>query len=101
MLDAFIVEHYQNAVKDELINLYRENIAQCQAVGKPSQYSEKDIQDIQKQKKDLSIQQAELEKRLGEISAMNQKEMIQLINLSREYIALRMQNAERQCFGGK
>ena len=101
LLDAFIVEHYQNAVKDELINLYRENIAQCQAVGQPSQYSEKDIQDIQKLKKDLSIQQAELEKRLGEISAMNQKEMIQLINLSREYIALRMQNAERKCFGGK
>ena len=67
----------------------------------PSQYSEKDIQYIQKLKKDMSIQQAELEKRLGEISAMNQKEMIQLINLSREYIALRMQNAERKCFGGK
>lgn len=88
-------------LRDELINLYRENIAQCQAAGKPSQYGEKDIQDIQKLKKDLSIQQAELEKRLGEISAMNQKEMIQLINLSREYIALRMQNAERKCFGGK
>lgn len=71
LLDTFIVDHYQNAVKDELINLYRENIAQCQAAGKPSQYGEKDIQDIQKLKKDLSIQQAELEKRLGEVSAMN------------------------------
>lgn len=101
LLDAFVVDHYQNAVRDELINLYHEHIVQCQATGNPSQYSEKDIQDVQNQKKDLSGQQTELEKRLGEISAINQKEMILLINLSREYVSLSMQNAERKCFGGK
>lgn len=95
MLDAYIVDQYQNATNDELINLYRENIAVCQAQGKPSQYGEKDIEDIQSLKKDLSIQHTELEKRLNEISTMNQKEMGQLINLVREYYSLRIQNAER------
>mgnify|MGYP001285048773 FL=1 len=53
LLDAYIVDQYQNAVKDELIYMYRENIALCQSQGKASQYGEKDIDDIQKLKKDL------------------------------------------------
>lgn len=95
LLNAYIGDQYQNATKDELINLYRESIASCQMQGKPSQYREKDIEDIQRLKKDLSIQNADLEKRLSEISTMNQKEMGQLINLVREYYSLRIQNAER------
>ena len=55
----------------------------------------KDIDDIQKLKKDLNPQKVELEKRLDEISTMNQKEMVCLINQVREYCALRIQNAER------
>lgn len=101
LLDAYIVDQYQNATKDELINLYRDNIAVCQAQGKPSQYGEKDIEDIQRLKKDLSIQHADLEKRLGEISKINQKEMVQLINLVWEYYSLQIQNAERMCLPGK
>lgn len=95
LLDAYIVDQYQNAVKDELIYMYRENIALCQSQGKASQYGEKDIDDIQKLKKDLNPQKVELEKRLDEISTMNQKEMVCLINQVREYCALRIQNAER------
>lgn len=95
LLDAYIVDQYQNAAKDELIYLYRENIALCQSQGTVSQYDEKDIDDIQKLKKDLNPQNVELEKRLNEISAMNQKEMVCLINQVREYCALRIQNAER------
>ena len=95
LLDTYIVDQYQNAAKDELIYLYRENIALCQSQGTVSQYGEKDIDDIQKLKKDLNPQNAELEKRLNEISAMNQKEMVCLINQVREYCALRIQNAER------
>ena len=55
----------------------------------------KDIDDIQKLKKDLNPQKVELEKRLDEISTMNHKEMVCLINQVREYCALRIQNAER------
>lgn len=95
LLDTYIVDQYQNAVKDELIYLYRESIALCQSQGTVSQYGEKDIDDIQKLKKDLNPQNVELEKRLNEISAMNQKEMVCLINQVREYCALRIQNAER------
>jgi len=95
LLDTYIVDQYQNAAKDELIYLYRENIALCQSQGTVSQYGEKDIDDIQKLKKDLNPQNVELEKRLNEISAMNQKEMVCLINQVREYCALRIQNAER------
>ena len=95
MLDAYIVDQYQNAAKDELINSYLENIVLCQAQGKTPKYGENDIDSIQKQKKDLSIQQADLDKRLHDILAMNQKEMVRLINLVREYCALRIQNAER------
>ena len=95
LLDTYIVDQCQNAAKDELIYLYRESIALCQSQGTVSQYDEKDIDDIQKLKKDLNPQNVELEKRLNEISAMNQKEMVCLINQVREYCALRIQNAER------
>lgn len=95
MLDAYIVDQYQNAAKDELINSYLENIVLCQAQGRTPKYRENDIDSLQKQKKDLSIQQADLDKRLNDILAMNQKEMVHLINLVREYCTLRIKNAER------
>lgn len=50
-LDHYITDQYQNAKKDELIRLYRENIEFCKTQGTTSQYGEKDILEIQNLKR--------------------------------------------------
>ena len=46
----------------------------------------------------LMIESIEKEKALQTVANLNQKERLQLINLAREYIFLRLQNAKRDCF---
>ena len=94
-LELHIVDQYKNAVLDEMIYTYRETIDLCKEHGHPCQYREEDIENLQNQKKDLADQREKLEERLNDILSMNQKEMVRLINLVREYCTLRIQNAER------
>ena len=94
-LELHIVDQYKNAVLDDMIYTYRATIDLCKEHGHPCQYREEDIENLQNQKKDLADQREKLEERLNDILSMNQKEMVHLINLVREYCTLRIQNAER------
>lgn len=95
-LDAYIVDTYQNMLRDELISQYRQNIAECSAKGLVSNYSEKDIQTAEREKKDLTLQKTILEQKLSEVSQVSQNEFEQLLRLSREYSSIKIQNAQKK-----
>lgn len=96
ILDTYIVDTYQNTVRDELIRQYKQNIAECLAKGMTPSYTEKDIQTAEREKKDLTVQKAILEQKLAEVSQLSQNEFDQLLRFSREYSLIKLQNAEKK-----
>lgn len=96
ILDAYIVDTYQNTLRDELISRYKQNIAECLAKGEVPIYTEKDIQTAEGEKKNLTVQKAILEQKLAEVSQLSQNEFDQLLRLSREYSSIKLQNAEKK-----
>lgn len=97
-LDAFVNDTYQNTIADKLINVYQQEMAQCKNTGTVSSHTERDIELARQRKVDLAAKKQELDVALQDIANCNQQERVRLINLSREYISLRLQNAKRDCF---
>lgn len=97
-LDVFVNDTYQNTINDELISLCQQEIAQCKSIGAVPTHTERDIELARQRKVDLDAKKRELEVALQTVANLNQKERLQLINLAREYIFLRLQNAKRDCF---
>lgn len=97
-LDVFVNDTYQNTINDELITLYQQEIAKCKNTGTVPNRTERDVELARQRKVDLIAKKQELDGALQTVANLNQKERLQLINLAREYIFLRLQNAKRDCF---
>ena len=97
-LDVFVNDTYQNTINDQLIALCQQEIAQCKNTGAVPTHTEKDIELARQRKVDLDAKSQALKVALQTVANLNQKERLQLINLAREYIFLRLQNAKRDCF---
>lgn len=100
-LDAFATAIHQNYSCDLREHLITQIISNCKEIGRPSEYTEADIEKIQREKKDLLALQEEVNKSMQAVADFNSKEIVQMINLVREYVAVLEVNAERNCFSGK
>ena len=85
-------------INDELITLYQQEIAKCKNTWTVPNHTERDVELARQRKVDLDAKKKELDVALQTVANLNQKERLQLINLAREYIFLRLQNAKRDCF---
>lgn len=100
-LNSFADAVQQNYSCDHRVHLITKLIANCKVTGEPCEYAEADIEKIQSEKKDLESLMTEVNASMAAVAAFDSKEIVQLVNLVREYVAVLEANAERNCFCGK
>lgn len=100
-LNSFADAVQQNYSCDHRAHLITKLIANCKVTGDPCEYTEADIEKIQSEKKDLTALSEEVNQAIRAVEAFDSKEIIQLVALVSEYVAVLETNAERNCFGGK
>lgn len=100
LLSQHVEQCETNALRDILIKQYQQENLQCLA-GQPLPHSQEKIRNEELLKFDVSQNIDKLKESTNRIAGYTQKEIPQLIGLTREYYDIRMKNAERICFSEK
>lgn len=100
LLSQHIGQCETNALRNIMIKQYQQENAQCIA-GQPLPHSEEKIRNEELLIFDVSQNIEKLKESVNRMTGYTQKEIPQLINLIREYYAVRARNAERMCFPEK
>lgn len=100
-IDQYVVDVKINALSNALIDECKSVNAGCQSLGQPPKYSETIIKEYENKIIDVKPRQDKILAALTDISKYNQNEIPQLSNLALEYIAVKQQNAYKNCFSYK
>lgn len=100
-LSIYVKQKELNVLRDARILRYQTENEQCVARNEPLLHSEQKIEMEKSLKKDISRDMEQIQNSSNRIVAYTQKEIPQLINLTREYYAIKIRNAERRCFSEK
>lgn len=106
---SFLASHVQyselNALKDFRIRMYQTENEQCKEKNKPLPYSEQDIEKERSSKEEIAKKllkdRDNLKISSDRMAAYTQKEIPQLVDLTKEYYNIRVNNDERRCFSDK
>ncbi len=101
MIDAYVAACNQNAIRRRIINNCIQINQQRQSCGQPPQHSDAEIKGYESEIINVESLQNDIIAAITETSKYNQNEIPKLIGLSREYIALKQQNAYKSCFPAK
>lgn len=98
-LNSYVGVILHNSECDRKIYLITQLIDNAKAMGTVSDYTEADIEAIEHQKEDVITIQTEVNEALQAAGSFDAKEVIRLVTLVQEYVAIQEANAERNCFG--
>ncbi len=96
MIESYIVDCEENAIFHALIIKYRQVNQKCVSLGQMPEYDEAIIMDYEKKIVNVEPQQNDIRAAIIELSNYNNKEIPQLLELAREYITLKQQNAKQK-----
>ena len=91
----------KNTLINNLLNECRESNLRCQLNGQPLQYQEAWMKEYESNIVDVKSQEDEILAAITEINNYRNNELQRLLALAKEYIAVRQQNAEKECFSSK
>lgn len=101
LIDSYIVICDRNAIKRALVMNCQQLNQQLQSQGQPLKYGEAELTAYESEIINVESRQNDITAALIEVSKYSQTEIPQLNALAREYIAIKQQNAYKNCFPAK
>lgn len=101
LIDSYVVCLEKNTLINNWLNNCRESNRQCQLNGRPLQYDETLIKEYESKIADVKPQEEKIVAVITEINNYGNNELQQLLALAKEYIVVRQQNVEKECFSSK
>lgn len=100
-IEQYITVNEGNIIHRKLADSFRQMNRRLLEEGKSPMYDEFTIKEQESKIVDMQSMQGEILKAIIDINDLNQKEIVQLTNLAKGYIAVKRQNAEKACYPGK
>lgn len=100
-INAYIEKQVQNVQYRIIVNLCNRINDNCVSIGKPPCYAEEDIQEYSSEIVDIEPMHKEIQEKIENSIDFHRSNISKLIQLSKDYIELKMEHADTQCYARK